>query len=57
MRISSGAENSSLAYYWGELKKRWFILSLILVIVIAKAYPYLGSKEGKLDVVNRAARI
>ncbi len=32
----------------GEVRKRWFIVSLVAVILLAKSYPYLGSKEGKL---------
>lgn len=28
------------------VKKRWFIVSLVAVIILAKVYPYLGSKEG-----------
>lgn len=32
----------------GEVRKRWFIVSLVAVILLAKSYPYLGSKEGPL---------
>ena len=32
----------------GELRKRWFIVSLVSVIVLARSYPYLGCKDGKL---------
>lgn len=31
-----------------ELRKRWFIVSLVLVILLARSYPYFGSKEGPL---------
>lgn len=30
----------------GELKKRWFIVCLVAVILLARIYPFLGSKEG-----------
>ncbi len=32
-----------------EAKKRWFIISLVVVIASARGYPYLGSKEGIYD--------
>ena len=38
---------------WREVKKRWFIVSLVAVILLAKAYPYLGSKEGECFIVCR----
>lgn len=37
-----------------ELKKRWFIISLLLVIIMAKVYPYLGSKEGNFFLIVKA---
>ena len=30
-----------------ELRKRWFIVALLVVITLAKIYPPLGAKGGK----------
>ena len=31
----------------GELRKKWFIVSLVAVILLARVYPYFGSKGGE----------
>lgn len=33
-----------------EVGKRWFLLGLVAVIVLAKIAPHLGAKGGRLNV-------
>ena len=32
-----------------SLRKRWFLLGVVVVIVLARLYPFLGAKGGGLD--------
>ena len=32
-----------------EVRKRWFILGVVLVITLAKLFPPLGAKGGRFD--------
>lgn len=32
-----------------SLRKRWFLLGVVMVIILAKLYPYLGAKGGGLE--------